>query len=68
MPEMAQVPLYRPEITFIPSALVDFTHFVGDIVKEFNPAFFLNPSNSRGVQLINTINPNASNQKYKKEL
>ena len=47
---MAYVPPYRPDIAVIPIALVDSTHFVGDIVKAFSPASFLNPSNSMGLQ------------------
>ena len=49
MSEMAYVPPYLPERAFIPIALVDSTHFVGDIVKAFNPASFLTPSNSMGI-------------------
>ena len=49
--EMAYVPPYRPDIAVIPIALVDSTHFVGDIVKAFSPASFLNPSNSMGLKL-----------------
>ena len=48
--EMAYVPPYRPDIAVIPIALVDSTHFVGDIVKAFSPASFLNPSNSMGLK------------------
>ena len=31
------------EIAFMPMALVDTTHFVGDMVKAFSPASFLTP-------------------------
>lgn len=50
MSEIAYVPPYLPDIAFNPIVLVDSTHFVGDIVKAFNPASFLNPSNSMGLK------------------
>ena len=56
MSEIAYVPPYLPDIAFNPIALVDSTHFVGDIVKAFNPALFLNPSNSMGLKNKNLPN------------
>ena len=46
----AKVPPYRPGLEIIPIAFVEVIHFCGDNVKEFSPASFLNPSNSRGLK------------------
>ncbi len=44
------MPPYLPDLLTIPMALVDSIHFFGDKVKAFEPACFLNPSNSTGLK------------------
>ena len=57
MSEIAYVPPYlSSKYSFQSDALVDSTHFVGDIVKAFNPASFLNLSNSMGLKNRNLPN------------
>ena len=46
---IAYVPPYRPDFATRPMAFVASIHRVGDKVKAFKPASFLNPSNSRGL-------------------
>lgn len=47
----ASVQTFRAECDgYVFRSEVLFTHFIGDSVKAFNPASFLNPSNSRGLK------------------
>ena len=46
----AKVPPYRPDFEIMPIAFVDSIHFWGERVKAFNPASFLNLSNSIGLE------------------
>jgi hypothetical protein len=45
-----KVPPYLPDFDVIHRALVHSIHFFGVSTKLFSPAYFLNPSNSRGLK------------------